>query len=234
METEQPSAQAAGEQAPANEGLQARINELVAKQRQAEEIAAQREKQLMEQSAQMAQLALQARQPVAPVVAPVDPLAQFKDQLDPVAMQAIQAAVAATKREVEAQYQPLFAQQAAQLAGFAVQAEAAAIPNLPKEVRDRAAQLASNWRAQGLNFPPGDALNFALGEYQRGQLLKAAPVAGYNPAAAAQGAHGNVTPGFAPPPPAAKASALPSNFDSLSRAQQLAALDAAGVGDQPI
>lgn len=233
METDQPSAQATGDANPQNEGLQARINELVAKQRQAEEIAAATQKQLIEQSAQMAQMALQARQPVVPAAPPPDPLAQFKDQLDPVAAQAIQAAIAETKRQMEAQYAPMFAQQAAQLAGFAVQAEAAAIPNLPKEVKDRAAQLASNWRSQGLNFPPGDALNFALGEYQRGQLLKAAPVAGYNPAAAAA-AQQNVTPGFTPPTPAPRTTALPSNFENLSRSQQLAALDAAGVGDLPL
>jgi uncharacterized protein YdhG (YjbR/CyaY superfamily) len=229
MDTDQPSAQATGTETPAvNEGIQARINELVAKQRQAEEALKDRERQLMEQSAQMAQLALQNR-PVAPAPVAVDPLAQFKDSLDPVAVQAIQAAVEATRKQMEAQYAPMFAQQAAQIAGFAVQQEAAAIPGLPKAVSDRAAQLAANWRAQGLQFPPGDALNFALGEYQRGQLLRAAPVMGYNPAAANVPA---VLPGYAPAPSVPKTSALPANFDNLSRAQQMAALDAAGVGDE--
>lgn len=233
METEQPSAQA-GESQASEGGLQARINELVAKQRQAEERDAAAQKLLMEQSAQMAQLALQVRQPVAPAAQPADPLAPFKETLDPVAAQAIQAAIAETRRQMEAQYQPMFAQQAAQIAAFAVQAEASAIPNLPKEVKDRAAQLASNWRAQGLNFPPGDALNFALGEYQRGQLLKAAPVVGYNPAQAATQAAQHVAHGQNLPPPAPKVSSLPANFDNMTRAQQLAALEAAGVGDQPI
>lgn len=231
MSSDQPSAQAT-EQAPEqqNEGFQARINELVAKQRQAEEALKERDRQLMEQTAQMAQLAMQSRQVAAPPPAPVDPLAQFKDQLDPVAHAAIQAAVAETQRRMEAQYAPMFAQQAAQIAGFAVQAEATAIPGLPKEVTNRAAQLAAQWRSQGLNFPPGDAINFALGEYQRGQLVRAAPVAGYNPAAP-QAA--SVTPGFIPQP-ATTTRALPSNFENLNRTQQQAALDAAGVGDQPI
>lgn len=230
MEHELPSAQAT-EQAPEqqpNEGIQARINELVAKQRQAEEALKERDRQLMEQTAQMAQLAMQARQVQAPPPAPVDPLAQFKDQLDPVAHAAIQAAVAETQRRMEAQYAPMFAQQAAQIAGFAVQAEAAALPGLPKEVTNRAAQLAAQWRSQGLQFPPGDAINFALGEYQRGQLMRAAPVAGYNPAVQQP----SVTPGYAPQP-AATTRALPANFEQLNRQQQQAALEAAGVGDQP-
>lgn len=231
MEHELPSAQApeqAPEQQP-NEGIQARINELVAKQRQAEEALKERDRQLMEQTAQMAQLAMQARQvAVQPPPPPVDPLAQFKDQLDPVAHAAIQAAVAETQRRMEAQYAPMFAQQAAQIAGFAVQAEAAALPGLPKEVTNRAAQLAAQWRSQGLQFPPGDAINFALGEYQRGQLMRAAPVAGYNPAVQQP----SITPGFAPQP-AATTRALPANFEQLNRQQQQAALEAAGVGDQP-
>lgn len=231
MSNELPSAQAT-EQAPEqqpNEGIQARINELVAKQRQAEEALKERDRQLMEQTAQMAQLAMQARQvAVQPPPAPVDPLAQFKDQLDPVAHAAIQAAVAETQRRMEAQYAPMFAQQAAQIAGFAVQAEAAALPGLPKEVTNRAAQLAAQWRSQGLQFPPSDAINFALGEYQRGQLMRAAPVAGYNPAVQQP----SVTPGYAPQP-AATTRALPPNFDNLTRQQQQAALEAAGVGDQP-
>ena len=211
-----------------NEGIQARINELTAKFRQTEEALKARDQQLMEQTAQMAQLAMQVRQPVAPApVAPVDPLAQFKDQLDPVAHAAIQAAVAATQQRMEAQYAPMFAQQAAQIAGFAVQAEAATIPNLPKSVVSRAAELAASWRAQGINYPPGDALNFALGEYQRGQLFKAAPVAGYNPAVHAP----PMTQGFNPPPPQPRA--LPQNFDQLPSAQQNQILEQSGVLDQP-
>lgn len=235
METEIPSAQGSGAEGnPQSEGdgIQKRINELVAKQRQAEELARTREQQLMEQSAQMAQMAMQVqKQAVAPPPpAPVDPLAPFTDRLDPVAAQAIQAAVEATRKQMEAQYAPMFAQQAAQIAGFAVQQEAASIPNLPREVVNRAANLAAGWRAQGMSFPPGDALNFALGEYQRGQLLKAAPVMGYNPNAAPQVP---VVPGFSPPPPAPKTSALPSNFEQLSRAQQQDFLEKSGVLDEP-
>ncbi len=228
METDQPSAQATGTEVPAvNEGIQARINELVAKQRQAEEALRESERQRMEQSAQMAQLALQQR-PVAPAPVAVDPLAQLKDQLDPVVMQAVQAATEATRKQMEAQYAPMFAQQAAQLAGYAVQQEAAAIPGLPKEVTNRAAQLAASWRAQGLQFPPGDALNFALGEYQRGQFLRAAPVTGYNPNAPQLPP---VLIGGAPPPVTQPKSGLPANFDNLSRAQQQAALEASGALD---
>ena len=212
------------------EGVQSRINELVAKQRQAEERATALQQQLMENTAQMAQMAMQRQQPVAPVAAPVDPLAQFKDSLDPVAHAAIQAAVNATRQQMEALYAPQFAQQAAQIAGFAVQSEAAAIPGLPREVAARAAQLAAQWRSAGINYPPGDAINFALGEYQRGQLAKAAPVAGYDPRNAGVP---SVTQGYTPQPQT-QARALPSNFDQLSRTQQNAALEANGVLDQPL
>lgn len=230
MDHEQPSAQAAeGEQAPQNEGFQARINELVAKQKAAEEAQRAAEQRLMENTAQMAQMAYQAQRPVAPVAAPIDPLAQYKDQLDPVMTAAIQAAVADTRRQMQAEFQPVFAQQAAQLAGFAVRSEAAAIVGLPKEVTDRAAMLAASWRAQGLPFPPGDAINFALGEYQRGQLSRAAPVLGYNPANAQPGVTAS---GFIPPPPAPRGNALPSNFEHLSRAQQNAALEQSGALDE--
>jgi uncharacterized protein YdhG (YjbR/CyaY superfamily) len=233
MEQDQLSAQATptSPENTENAGIQARINELTAARRQAEEQVKLQQQQLIEQSAKMAEMALQQRTAQAPAPQPqVDPLAQFKDQLDPVAMQAIQAAVAETQRRLEAQYAPMFAQQASQIAGFAVQQEAAAIPNLPKEVGQRAAQLAAQWRQAGLSFPPGDALNFALGEYQRGQLLKAAPVAGYNPAAQTIPA---VVPGYALPPQAPR-TALPSNFDALPRQQQNDILEKSGLLDAPL
>lgn len=233
METDQPSAQAIDQQdAPQqNEGIQARINELVAKQRQAEEALKERDRQLMENTAQMAQMAMQMRQqPTPPPQAPVDPMAPYRDQMDPVALQAIQAAIDATTKRMEAQFAPMMAQQAAQIASFSVQAEAAALPNLPKEVVQRAQQLATGWRQAGLNFPTGDAINFALGEYQRGQLLKAAPVMGYNPNAPV---HPNVVPGYAPPPPVNRQSVLPTNFDTLDRNRQNAALEQSGILDDP-
>lgn len=230
MDNEQPSAQATQAQDldPQNGGLQARINELVAKQRQAEEALKERDRQLIEQTAQMAQMALQSRQVAPAPEVRVDPLEQYKDQLDPVAMQAINAAIEATQKRMEAQFAPMFAQQAAQLAAMTVQTEAAALPNVPKEVVQRAQQLAAGWRQQGLSFPPSDALNFALGEYQRGQLLKAAPVMGYNPALVSPG----VTPGFNPAPAAPRAAALPANFEQLNRAQQNAYLEQSGALDE--
>ena len=216
---------------PQNEGVQARINELTAKMREQERQNAELQSKLMEQMAQSVQLAQQAQRAVAPPPAPVDPLAQFKDTLDPTAMQAIQAAVAETQRRMEAMYAPRLAAQDAQLAAMAVHSEAAAIPNLPKEVSSRAAQLAAQWRQAGINYPPGDALNFALGEYQRGQLVKAAPVVGYDPRNAMPQ---NVIPGYTPPPQTQAPRALPNNFEQLNRAQQNAALEAAGIADQPM
>ncbi len=216
---------------PQNEGVQARINELTAKMREQERQNAELQSKLMEQMATSVQLAQQAQRQVAPAPIPVDPLAQFKDTLDPTAMQAIQAAVAETQRRMEAMYAPRLAAQDAQLAAMAVHSEAAAIPNLPREVSARAAQLAAQWRQAGINYPPGDALNFALGEYQRGQLVKAAPVVGYDPRNAMPQ---TVIPGFSPAPQTQQARALPNNFEQLNRAQQNAALDAAGIADRPM
>ena len=211
-------------------GVQKRIDEITAARRQAEEQNRQLQAQLMETSAQMAQLAMQARQAQQPPPqAPVDPLAQFKDSLDPTTAQAIQAAVEATRRQMQAQYEPMFAQQAAQMAGYAVQAEAANIKGLPPEVTQRAAVLAADWRAKGLPFPVGDAINFALGEYQRGQLSKAAAVVGYDPRTQPPA----VIPGYTPVPQT-QARALPQNFEQLNRAQQIAALEASGVLDAPL
>lgn len=211
-------------------GVQTRINELTAARRQSEEREKALQTQLMETTAQMAQLAMQARQAQQPAPqAPVDPLAQYKDSLDPTVTAAIQAAVAETQRRMQAQYEPMFAQQAAQMAGFAVQAEAANIKGLPPEVTQRAAVLAADWRSRGIQLPVGDAINFALGEYQRGQLTKAAAVSGYNPAAQSPG----TIPGFTPAPQT-QMRALPTNFDQLNRNQQNAALEAAGILDAPL
>ncbi len=128
-------------------------------------------------------------------------------------------------------YAPRLAAQDAQLASMQVQSEAAGIPGLPKEVSARASQLIAQWRQSGVNYPASDALNFALGEYQRGQLFKAAPVAGYDPRNAAPL---GVIPGYAPTPQTTVARALPNNFEQLSRAQQIAALEANGELDRPL
>lgn len=211
-------------------GVQKRIDELTAARRQAEERERAVQQQLMETTAQMAQLAMQARQAQQPPPAPPpDPLAQFKDSLDPTTAQAIQAAVEATRRQMEAQYAPMFAQQAAQMAGYAVQAEAANIKGLPAEVTQRAAILAADWRSRGINLPVGDAINFALGEYQRGQLTKAAAVSGYDPSRQPPATIQGFTPA-----PQTQTRALPQNFDQLNRAQQNAALEAAGILDAPL
>jgi hypothetical protein len=220
-----------GNEPQENAGVKARIDQLVAQREQEKAAREALERQLMENTAQMAQMALQAQQRNAPPApAPVDPLQQFKDTLDPVAMQAIQAAVAETQRRMEAQFAPVLAQQAAQIAQMHVATEAANIKGLPAEVSQRAAALAADWRQKGLNLLPGDAINFALGEYQRGQLTRAAAVAGYNPALAQPG----LVQGYTPAPPQQQARSLPANFDSLNRNQQNAALEQAGILDQPL
>lgn len=227
----QSSAQTDTENGPQdNAGFQARINQLTAQREQEKEARVALERQLLESTAQMAQLAMQRNQAVAPPPAPVDPLERFKDTLDPVALQAINAAVAETQRRMEAQFAPVMAHQAAQIAQMHVATEAANIKGLPAEVSTRAAALAADWRQKGLNLLPSDAINFALGEYSRGQLARAAPVLGYDPRTQASG-H---IPGYTPVPAAQTARSLPSNFDQLNRTQQNAALEASGSLDQPL
>lgn len=231
----QPSAQAndqVAEQPQNNEGFQHRINELTAKFRQQEEANQKLSQQLFEQQAKYASMIEQQiqAQRAAPPQQVEDPLAPFKDQIDPTVAQAVQAAVNATRKQMEAQFNGILQQQAAEQAVYAVRAEAAALPNIPREVSQRAEQLMRAWKAQGLPIIPQDAINFALGEYQRNQLLKAAPVRGYDPTAQVPPA---VITGQAPAPQAAR-SALPANFDSLSYDQQNLILEKMGVGDQPI
>ena len=237
MEENVPSAQAEAVntqpvQQDAGEGIQQRINELTAKFRQAEEAARQKDSQLMEMSAKYADLAVQMQRQQMQATAPAqpayaDPLEKYKDALDPTAAEAIRAAVEATQRKMEAQFQTVLQRQAAEQAVYAVRAEVAAIPNLPREVAQRAEQLLTSWRASGVNYPPQDAINFAMGEYATGQLKKAAPVMGYNPATQQPA----VTPGINPAP--APQRALPPNFEQLSPRQQLDYMEKMGIGDMP-
>lgn len=230
----QPSAQATEpttQDQSQNEGIQTRINELTAKFRQAEENNQRLSTQLMEQQSKyttMIEQQMQAQR--APPPPPEDPLAPFKDQLDPTVAQAVQAAVAATQRRMEQQFNAVLQQQAVEQSAYAVRAEIAALPNVPREVAQRAESLMRAWKSQGLPIVPQDAINFALGEYQRTQMLRAAPVTGYNPNA-------QIAPAVIPgqiPAPAAPRGQLPQNFDSLDHHQQNILLEKMGVGDQPL
>lgn len=231
----QPSAQATdttSEQPQQGEGIQSRINELTAKFRQAEEANQKLASQLMEQQAKYAAaLEAQAYRAQAPAPQPPeDPLAPYRDQIDPTVAQAVQAAVNATRKQMEQQFNAVLQQQAVEQSAYAVRAEIASLPNVPTEVAQRAESLMRSWKSQGLPIVPQDAINFALGEYHRGQLLKAAPVRGYNPNA-------QVAPPVIPggnPLPQAPRSSLPANFDSLDYNQQNKLLEQMGVGDQPL
>jgi hypothetical protein len=233
MEQEQPSAQAQTP-APEQSGIQARIDELTAKFRQAEERNQELNNKLLEQAARESDTArryaeLAQRQTAPAPAAPVDPLAAYREQLDPVAVKAIESVQQAMQAQFNSQFQAQQQKYAADTAIYAVRSEAAAVVGLPPEVRNQAEVLMQQWRAQGWNVPTAqDAIAIALGQYQMGQLRKAAPVMQYqaNPNIPA------VTPGFAPPP-APPRGALPSNFDSLSREQQNQILEQNGVADQP-
>lgn len=234
MEHEQPSAQADQNTNPQQEGqgIQARINELTAKYRQQEENSQKLQQQLLESAAREAEMArkyAEMAQKPAQAPAPVDPLAHLKDKLDPIALEAFDAQRNAMQRQFEQQMAAMQRQLATQTAALQVQSLAAQVPGLPPAVAQEAVQLVQQWRAQGINFATEqDAIDIALGKYQRGQMARAAPVLHYaqNPAAPA------VTPGFAPPPASRKKS-LPDNFDSLSPADQLTIMEQNGIGDEP-
>lgn len=231
---EQPSAQA-GDQTQEQSGIQKRINELVAQSRQAEERAAQiqaeSQRQIAEMAAKMAEQSLLLQRQASPSpAAQVDPLDALSETVDPNALKAIKAAFAMRDQQHQAQLAQFQRNSAIETAQYAIQAGLQGVQGIPAEVAKEAQNLYVGWKANGLPYTPDDAINFALGAFNRKQLARAAPVAGYNPA---QQPSLPVTPGgyVAPPQPR---SALPANFDQLSPTQQLDLLDKLGVGDLPL
>lgn len=237
MDIEQPSAQAQDTNTPPESGggIQARIDELTAKMRQAQEMNQKLQEELLkkatnesEMARQMAELSTRQHLAQQSVAAPVDPLAAYREQLDPVALKAIESVTASLNQRFEAQLASVQQKYAVDSAALAVRSEVAAVPNLPPEVAQRAEQLMQDWRRQNWNVPTAqDAIAIALGQYQMGQLRKAAPVLQYQ----TNQARPAVTPGYAAPP--VPKPALPSNFETLSREQQNNLLEQMGVADEP-
>lgn len=232
MENDTPSAQAQVPPQQENSGIQARIDELTAKFRQAEESNQKLQQQIMEATAREAEasrrLADQYQRATQPVAQVEDPLAQYKDRLDPVAVEALQRSNAMLQQQMEERLRKMQAQYEAQQATYAVRHEIAVTPGLPPEVAQKAEQLMSAWRAQGWNVPTAkDAIHIALGQHYESSLRRAAPVLSYQQNSTVP----NVTPGFAPPPPQPR-KGLPANFDSLAPDQQNLILEQNGVADE--
>lgn len=210
-------------------GIQKRIDELTARFHGEREANQKLQQQLVEQAQRQSELMERLATQNAPQqAAPVDPLAGFAEQVDPRTLEAMRSAMAATERQLKQQFAAQQAQLELQSSVHQLRYTAAATSGLPPEVAQRAEQLLMAWRQKGWKDPtPDDALDIALGQYQRGQLAKAAPVRGYVPTNLP-----TVTPGL-PPPPRQTAS-RPANFDALSAREQNAYLEKSGALDEPL
>lgn len=203
----------------ANEGVQKRIDQLVAER-------AESERQKNELLAKVLELSARQSAP-APAPAPVpqvDPLAQFGDRLDPSVQEAIRAATGALKQ----QYDGILAQQAAQFSaqmnGMQVFQHAAQVGiDIPNDVKAKAAEIA---RQHGTS--PEIALKLAYGEFAMDAQKKTASVRGYTPPATP------VMTNAAPAPTQYRGPARPAGFDTLDPRDQAKWLETNGFEDDPI
>lgn len=200
-------------------GIQARIDELTARAKQAETQNAELVQRMMEMSTQ----ALQAK---APVQAPVDPLAQHREALDPRLIEVLEA----QKLQFERQLQARTDQLEIAMGKNQIHEQARAMPGLKPEVINKAVQLYEQSRANGMRPRPEEALFHVLGLEYAQQMRQVAPVAGIPQTAF--NSYQPVQPHVQPAP--TPSFSLPANFDNLPLDQQLLLLEKAGVGDKPI
>jgi len=224
MDENQTIAQSEGQQTitPAETMIpQSRLDEVVAKQREAERQAAELQQKMLEQSMRMAEQAaqfqaqfIQAQQRNAP--APVDNLAPLRER-DPDLARIIEADRAATA----AQYGQKLAALEAQMKATEVRLAVSAIPGAPPEVAQAAQTYMQRWAAAGVPASADDAINFAWGEFARKQNGRVAGV---------RDQQNQFQPVLTSPNPSipvqqSQAPALPANFNQLSPDQQNQVLD---------
>lgn len=226
MEENQPSAQAEQAQTPSqpeapavNEGIQKRIDQLVAER-------AESERQKNELLARVLELSAKQSAP-APAPAPVpevDPLAQYSERLDPSVQEAIRAQAAAIKRQYDGIIAAQQAQFSAQLSEMQVYTQAAQSGvQIPDEVKAKAAGIA---RQHGTS--PDIALKLAYGEFALEAQRKTAGVRGYVPPATP------VMTSAAPAPQQRQGPARPAGFDDLDFRDQAKWLETNGFDDSPL
>ena len=226
MEENQPSAQAEQVQTPSqpeapavNEGIQKRIDQLVAER-------AESERQKNELLARVLELSAKQSAP-APAPAPVpevDPLAQYGDRLDPSVQEAIRAQAAAIKRQYDAILTQQQAQFRAEMSEMQVYTQAAQSGvQIPDEVKAKAAGIA---RQHGTS--PDIALKLAYGEFALEAQRKTAGVRGYVPPATP------VMTSAAPAPQQRHGPARPAGFDDLDFRDQAKWLETNGFDDSPL
>lgn len=241
QQTEQPV-----QQSQVLPGVQARINELTAKFREQERkvMEAQASNQyLQEQNQQLMQALLQRQQEVK--ATQPDPLAQLPEET----RQVFDAVLSPLKQQLEEQKRML---EQARLATGA-QAEMMQLDALlanqkaPPQLAMMAKQQLMTFRQRGLDPRTAsvqDALRLAWGDY----AMQLANNGGQPPAPQYQQPQYQQAPQYGyqsqPPPPMyghgapppvqqSRAKPLPQNFEELSPDEQLALLDANGVGDVP-
>ena len=225
MEENQPSAQAEQAQAPSqpeapavNEGIQKRIDQLVAERAESERQKNELLARVLELSAKQS-----APTPVAPVPE-VDPLAQYGDRLDPSVQEAIRAQAAAIKRQYDGIIAAQQAQFSAQLSEMQVYTQAAQSGvQIPDEVKAKAAGIA---RQHGTS--PDIALKLAYGEFALEAPRKTAGVRGYVPPTTP------VMTSAAPAPQQSRGPARPAGFDDLDFRDQAKWLETNGFDDSPL
>lgn len=226
MEENQPSAQAEQAQTPSqpeapavNEGIQKRIDQLVAER-------AESERQKNELLARVLELSAKQSAP-APAPAPVpevDPLAQYSERLDPSVQEAIRAQAAAIKRQYDAILTQQQAQFRAEMSEMQVYTQAAQSGvQIPDEVKAKAAGIA---RQHGTS--PDIALKLAYGEFALEAQRKTAGVRGYVPPATP------VMTSAAPAPQQRQGPARPAGFDDLDFRDQAKWLETNGFDDSPL
>ena len=203
-----------------NPGLQARIDELVARAKSAEQANQELMQRMMEQNAQL----LQAQRP-APQATP-DPLQQHAEALDPRLVQVLQA----ERERMEAIFRQKMAQVEAQQGLLAIQSQASQ-SNVPAEVTQRAQALYQQAKQNGFNPSPDEAFLYALGGWYLQQQKKGAQVVGLPTTA--------FNPPSAVPPsvnvmPQQQSRQAPADFESWPLNKQLAYMEQQGFGNEPL
>lgn len=211
----QPQAQA---ETPANDGIQKRFDQLTAQIHEERRAKDELLKQVMEMAAR------QAAPAQAPAPAPVDPLASYTDKLDPIALEAVRAATAATQKQFQEEIARQQAQFAAQMSEMQIHTLAAQQQaKIPEEVRKEAVNIARKYGTAA-----DVALKLAYGEFALKQHAKVAGVAGYQPPTTPV-----MTSAAPAPTQSASRRAPPADLDNLSPSEQLKWFEANGIDDQP-
>lgn len=203
-------------------GLQARIDELVARAKAAEAQALEYQQKMMELATQV--VTGPARQ-AAP--AQIDPLAQHKNDLDPRLVEVLEA----QRRQFEQQLQIKTAALEVAQGKFSIMQSAATVPGIQPDVVQQAQRLYEQSKLAGNNPSPDEALRFAIGDAFLKQQARAAGVSGiptnfYNPTHA-------VVPS-APAMPPQSSPALPADFESRPLQEQIALMEKLGYADKPL